>query len=291
MNMMELLRAAADRDEPDDEADKPMPEAVINDLRARFARYGKNPFLPGDLVIVAGRPGMGKSAFGLQVLHNIVRAHRDEYCLIFSNEMSRESLLDRAITEVSRVPGELVETGKVPDAVRNRILESTAFLETLPIAIDDTGGVTTDQMLLRIQRFQRRYPVRAVLFDYVELAGDGKHGRQGEPERINQILRNLKQIAMATKTVVIALSQLSRNVENRSGEHRKPTLADLRYGGEAEADRVLMLYRPEYYDETDRPGECDVIIAKQRNGETGTYGVRFDKELMTFTDFGDDLSR
>lgn len=246
----------------------------------------KGGILPGDLVILAGRPGMGKSAMGLQFLHNIGRAYPNEYCLIFSNEMSRESLIERAITEVSGVPTELVETGKVPVAVQNRILESTAFLETMPIAIDDTGGITTAQLLMRIQRFQRRYPVRTVLFDYVELAGDSKHGKQGEAERINDILRSLKQVAMTTKTSVIALSQLSRNVENRSKSDRTPNLSDLRYGGEAEADRVMMLYRPEYYDKSDRPGECDVIIAKQRNGETGTFTVRFHKELMTFTDVG-----
>lgn len=239
---------------------------------------------PGDLCIIAGRPGMGKTAFGLQVLHNIARSNGNEHVLIFSNEMNAESLIWRAIAEVTNVAPEHVETGKVPDHVKNHILNAMAFLETLPVAIDDTGGITTEQMLLRIQRFQRSKTVRAVLFDYVELAGDRRAG-EGDVERVNAIVRRLKQIATICGVPVIALSQLSRNVENRSD--KEPQLSDLRYGGEAAADQVLLLYRPEYYDPTDRPGECDVILAKQRNGITGKFGVRFHKEVMAFSDFGD----
>jgi replicative DNA helicase len=239
---------------------------------------------PGELCIIAGRPGMGKTAFGLQVLHNMARAHQHDHVMIFSNEMNAESLIWRAIAEVSNVAPEHVETGKIPDHVKNDLLNALAFLETLPVAIDDTGGITTEQMLMRIQRFQRSKRVRAVLFDYVELAGDRRAG-EGDVERVNSIVRRLKQIATICGVSVIALSQLSRNVENRAD--KEPQLSDLRYGGEAAADQVLLLYRPEYYNSEDRPGECDVILAKQRNGITGKFGVRFHKEVMAFSDFGD----
>lgn len=239
---------------------------------------------PGELCIVGGRPGSGKTAMGLQMLHNIARANKHgEHCLIFSNEMSWESLITRAVSEVTRVPGETLTTDAMtlPEQVRRQFFDDLLWMEKLPVAIDDTSGITTKQMIARIQRYQRRHPVGPILFDYIELAGD--HEGKSELERITEIGRQLKIVARTIDVPMIALSQLSRAVDTRSD--KRPVMADLRYSGEAQADQIIALYRPEYYDPADRPGECDALLLKQRNGEAGgTYTIRFYKELMSFGD-------
>ena len=236
---------------------------------------------PGELCILGGRPGSGKTALGLQMVHNIARASKQaEHCLIFSNEMSWESLLTRAVSEVSGVNGQLLTTGQMPEPVRRKFFDDLLYMEKLPVAIDDTGGITTKQMIQRIQRYQRRHNVGPILFDYVELAGD-REG-DGELERVTEIVRQLKTVARAIDVPVIALSQLSRAIDSRGD--KRPGLSDLRYSGEAQADQVMMLYRPEYYDPADRPGECDLLLRKHRNGEVGEYTIRFFKELTAFTD-------
>jgi replicative DNA helicase len=245
---------------------------------------------------MAGRPGTGKTALGLQIAHNVAR-RKSGHVVIFSAEMSVESLIWRAIAEVTNVPPANVEGGTVPQAVRERILEATEYLATLPVAIDDTGGITTEQMVQRVQRYQKRFPVDLVLFDYLELAGDKPPRSESEERRVGQISQRMKALARICNVPVIVLCQLNRAVEQR--RNRTPTLADLRYSGgiEADADQVLLLYREDYYvsqglmePTPGKQGTCDVILAKQRNGTTGTFPIRFYPDIMAFSDIDMDRS-
>lgn len=205
--------------------------------------------------------------------------------------MSTESLLIRAVAEVSRLAFGDVQKEGLPKQFRNAVLENTAFMENLPISIDDTSGIATGQIQVRVERAKARGPVALVLFDYLELAGDHVQS-DSEERRIGEIGRRLKHIAMACRVPVVVLSQLNRSVESRPG--KMPQLSDLRYSGALEqvADTVMMLFRYDYYAQRGsldadpaRAGQCDVIIAKQRNGPTCTITLAFDERTMSFEEY------
>lgn len=245
---------------------------------------------PSELTLVGGRPGSGKTSFALQLAHEAARYRKGEMgtVVIFSAEMNVKSLLWRATAEVSGVDAKQIRTGKIPIALRDRILFATEHMASMPVVIDDTSGITTAQMMSRVQRLQRSGKVALVVFDYIEIAGDRD---ESEERRVGKIGGALKHIARVCEVPVVALCQLSRAVEQR--KDRRPQMSDLRYSGslEAHADVIMMLYREGYYvaqglmDPT--PGKedvVDVILAKQRNGVTGTYPVRWFGETMSFSD-------
>lgn len=240
----------------------------------------------GELILLGARPGMGKTAFALQLAHNAARAKAP--VIIFSAEMSASSLIERAAAEVSGIPPRMVEENRLPDDRHNTFLQATERLKRLPIRVDDTSGITVDQMIVRVQRAQSFGPVALVAFDYLELAGDTVKG-DSEERRVAEIGRKLKHLARVCDVPVLALCQLSRQPESRTGN--VPRLSDLRYSGslEAHADVVLFLYRHDYYvdqrqadADPNRAGIAEVIVAKHRNGPTGTVPLRFKDDTMTF---------
>jgi len=243
---------------------------------------------PGELVIVAARPSMGKTAYALQVGHNVAKAGK--HVVVFSAEMSKEALIKRAVSEISGQPADTSEH-HLNDEQFNLYLSALERLRDIPLSIDDTPGITTAQMTVRVQAMQRRHDLGLVVFDYIELAGDTVQG-DSEERRINGIVKSLKTMARVCDVPVMALCQLNRNVENRSD--KRPKLADLRYSGsiEQDADKVMFLYRHDYYvnqggdtkPEPGTEGTAEVIVSKHRNGPTGPVTLRFVAETMRFFD-------
>lgn len=249
-------------------------------------------FYPGELILLAARPGMGKTAFALQLAHN--NARKGGRTLIFSAEMSTEALMHRAASEVAGVSAQAVMDNMLTDRQYDLFLQATDRLATMPVSIDDTSGISTAQMLVRVQAEQRRHDVGLVIFDYIELAGD-KAEAENENLRITGIVRKLKHIARVCDVPVIALCQLNRGVETRA--NRRPGLADLRSSGslEQEADKVMFLYRHSYYvgqgladPEVGKENTCEVILAKHRQGPTGDVSLFFREVTMSFHDVTSD---
>jgi replicative DNA helicase len=249
-------------------------------------------FRPGELIVLGARPGMGKTALALQLAHQAADANY-RHVLIFSAEMSTASLLLRSAAARAGLSYTVINRAGLDSRHRARVGAALDDLTGLPVAVDDSSGITTGQLQVRIERFQRFAPVGLVIFDYLELAGD-THGGDSEERRVGDIIRRMKHIAMTCRVPVLTLSQLNRSVENRAGF--VPKLADLRYSGaiEANADIVLLLYRQDYYeaqgqitkpDEAKR-GTADLIVAKHRNGPTPTIVLGFDAETMTFQEYG-----
>lgn len=241
-------------------------------------------FRPGELIVVGARPGVGKSAFMLQLAHNAARHHRDKTPLVFSAEMSMPMLLVRAASEISGLSYLAVRQRGLDQRLRDRILAATGVMEELSVEIDDTSGITTGQIQVRIEREQRNNPVSIVLFDYLELAGDDIRG-DSEERRIGTIVRRLKHVARVTDVPIVVLSQLNREVERR-GADAKPKLADLRYSGaiEQNADIAILLHRPDAEDKA--PGtDAEFVVAKHRNGPTKMLPMRFNADTMTFEEY------
>jgi len=245
-------------------------------------------FYPGELIILAARPGMGKSAMMIQLAHNAAKLGK--HTLIYSAEMSAASLVHRAVSDVAGAPFGDLATQQLTPSQFELFQRASEQLARLPVSIDDTSAISTAQMLVRTQAEQRKHDLGLVIFDYISLAGDKVQG-DNEQQRTTKIVRNLKHIARVCDVPVIALGQLNRAVETRSG--RRPTLSDLRDSGsvEQEADKVLFLYRHDYYvglgvEQPDDAltGTCDVIIAKHRNGPTGDVRLRFLADTMAFRD-------
>jgi replicative DNA helicase len=264
-----------------------IPNRVMRTAFGDLDRKLAGGFYPGELVILAARPSMGKTALALQLAHNVARDRKR--VLVFSAEMSRESLLKRAVAGLAGPRPDRSEY-EFTDREFNTFLETLDRLRDLPLSIDDTPGITTAQMTVRVQNAQRRGDVGLVVFDYIELAGDVTEG-DSEERRINTIVKALKRIARVCDVPVLALCQLNRGTELR--ENKRPKLADLRYSGsiEQDADKVLLLYRADYYASqgtgktTVDPGSegiAEVIVAKHRNGPTGTVKLRFEPASMRF---------
>lgn len=248
---------------------------------------------PGELVILAARPAMGKTAYALQMAHQVAKSGK--HAIVFSAEMSKESLLKRAVSELM---GHALDKPEYQFSGEefNAFLKSLDRLRGLPMSIDDTPGITTAQMQVRIQNMQRRHDVGLVVFDYIELAGDQTKG-DSEERRINDIVKSLKKIARVCDVPVMALCQLNRQVESRG--NKRPMLADLRYSGsiEQDADKVMFLYRHDYYltqgTASPEPGTenvAEVIVSKHRNGATGEVKLRFTPETMRFDTIETSLS-
>lgn len=244
-------------------------------------------FRPGELVILGGRPGSGKTALMLQLAHNVARHNLP--VLIFSGEMSMPSLVERGLSEATGIPMWQIRQKQIDRQRFDSLMEATDRLAGMPVGIDDRPGLTASQMLVRAQRFQRRHGLGLVLFDYLELAGDdaGKNGN--ETQRLGQISRGMKHMARTLDVPVLALSQLNRGVEQRTPP--TPRMSDLRQSGgiEQDADIVLLIYRHDYYVQQQmadfdpaKAGTAEIRIGKQRNGPTGVVTVRFDEPTMRF---------
>ncbi|TAN31388.1 replicative DNA helicase [bacterium] len=235
----------------------------------------------GDLVIVAGRPGMGKTTAVLDFAAQACTAGVP--VAIFSLEMSRGELIDRLLCGKARVSSHRYQSGGLNDDELDRIARAAGELGNLRMFIDDRPGLDELALAAEARRLKLREGIGVVVVDYVQLIHGRRRGQ--DPDRIQEVsgvTRTLRQLARELDVPVLAVSQLSRAPEQRTD--KRPMLSDLRETGELEqaADLVVFVYRPEYYKPDDNPGIAEMIVAKHRNGPTGTAEVRFRKELMLF---------
>ena len=242
-------------------------------------------FQPSDLIIVAARPSMGKTAFCLNIAtHAAVEGHG---VAVFSLEMSKESLVQRMLTAEARVNSQAVRRGELKDFDFTRLARAAGILQSCPVWIDDTPALTLLEMRSKARRLKVENDVRLVIVDYLQLMRSPEHS-ENRVQEISDISRSLKALARELEVPVMALSQLSRASEQRGGE-RKPILSDLRDSGaiEQDADIVVFIHRPEMYAKEDSEGNsneglAEVIVAKHRNGPTGTLDLYFHKQFTRF---------
>lgn len=233
-----------------------------------------------DLFIIAARPSMGKTAFMLNLAHNVAVGAAAPV-LIFSLEMGKEQLVDRMLARESGVDAWALRTGNLSDTDFEKIGQAMGTLSEAPIFIDDTPGITVSELRTKARREAHQRPLGLVVVDYLQLmSGGSRFGSEANRvQEISEISRGLKGVARELNVPVVALSQLSRSVESRTPPH--PQLSDLRESGsiEQDADIVAFLYREDYYNpETDNKNVMRVMIKKHRNGPTGNVDLYFDRE-------------
>lgn len=237
---------------------------------------------PGQLVVVAGRPGMGKSVLVTDFARHA--AHRGQRVLMFSLEMGREELGQRVLSAEARIPLNLIRSGRLDDDAWVRAARCTADLADAPLTIDDGGGTTLAHIRATARRAARSGPLSLIVVDYLQLITGGRRSENRQQE-VSELSRGLKLIAKDFGVPVVVAAQLNRQVEQRAG--KLPQLSDLRESGavEQDADVVILVHRDDYYDEhSPRSGEADLIVAKHRNGPTGTLTVVFQGHLSRFAD-------
>lgn len=263
----------------DDEAVKGVPTG-FHSLDARLSGLQ-----PSDLIIVAARPSMGKTSLALNIAQNAaIKAHKSVG--IFSLEMSKEQLVDRLFASMLGVDSWKLQRGKLEDSDFQNMGPIMDELSKSKIFIDDSVASAIPELRAKARRLQMEHGLDLLIIDYMQLMSTGNQSFAGNRvQEISEISRSLKQMGRELHVPVIALSQLSRAVENRPGNI--PVLSDLRESGsiEQDADVVLMMYREDYYEEdSDRPGMTDIYIRKFRNGPTGRVELLFKKEQMRFYD-------
>ena len=236
-----------------------------------------------DLIIIAARPSMGKTAFSLNLAHNVA-VQAKEPVLVFSLEMSKDQLVDRLLSMESGVDAWALRTGNLTDADFEKIAAAMGTLSEAPMYFDDTPGITVSDLRTKARREAHVRPLGLIIVDYLQLmAGSSRYGDGNRVQEISEISRGLKGIARELNVPVVALSQLSRSVESRPD--KIPQLADLRESGsiEQDADIVGFIFREDYYNpETERRNITDIMIKKHRNGPTDNVELYFDKEKQRF---------
>ncbi len=238
-----------------------------------------------DLILVAARPSMGKTAFTLNIAQNVA-IRQDKSVAFFSLEMSKEQLVGRILSSVSEVSSEKLRTGQLQTDDWTRLAKAMEVMGKAPLYIDDTPGLTSQEMRSKLRRLKVEHGLDLIIVDYVQLM-QGRNGGNSDnrQQEISEISRNLKLIAREMNVPLIALSQLSRGVESRTD--KRPILSDLRESGslEQDADIVAFLYRDKYYNENSEKGDItEVIIRKHRNGALKTVELMFQGELTRFRD-------
>ncbi|CDO46529.1 replicative DNA helicase [Bartonella henselae] len=270
---------------------------------------------PSDLIILAGRPGMGKTSLATNIAFNIANAcnhdantQENEGGIVgfFSLEMSSEQLATRIISEQTEVSSSDIRRGSILDEQFSKIIRAMNQLQKAPLYIDQTGGISIAQLAARARRLKRQHGLDVLIIDYIQLmTSNSKRSSENRVQEITEITTGLKALAKELNIPIIALSQLSRQVENRTD--KRPQLSDLRESGsiEQDADIVLFVYREEYYLKNGEPkigtleyerwqetmdkafGKAEVIIAKQRHGPTGTVHLAFQSDFTRFSDLAD----
>src|SRR6059058_1853169 len=275
---------------------------------------------PSDLIIVAGRPGMGKTALATNIAYNVGQAWRGEVRAdghigtvngglvgFFSLEMSAEQLATRIIAERTAIPSSTIRRGGINERDFEKIKDMAIELQHLPFFIDETGGLTVAQLAARARRLKRQKGLDLLVIDYIQLLqGSTRRANEGRVQEVTEITTGLKALAKELEVPILALSQLSRQVENR--DDKRPQLSDLRESGsiEQDADVVMFVFREEYYlaNKEPRPGsdlhskwmldmeaahnKAEVIIGKQRHGPTGTVDLHFEAATTRFFDPADE---
>ncbi len=248
-------------------------------------------FQPADLVIVAARPSMGKTAFTLNLAQHAAIEHNIPIAF-FSLEMSKESLVQRMLTSEARIDAQRLRKGMLRDDDFPRLARAAGILSSAPVWIDDTPGITLLEMRSKARRLKADAGVGLVVVDYLQLMS-GPINSESRQQEVSQISRGLKALATELSVPVVALSQLSRAPEQRTGDNKRPQLSDLRESGaiEQDADLIMFLFRQEYYDgPVDKDGnslegKAEVIVAKQRNGPTGMVNLHFQKQYTRFENY------
>jgi len=269
-----------------------------------------------DLIILAGRPGMGKTALATNIAYNVARAWEGTTAVdgrvqttnggmvgFFSLEMSAEQLATRIISEQTEIPSYRIRRGEIDPTAFDRIAEKAREMETIPLFIDETGGLSIAQLAARARRLKRQRGLDLLVVDYIQLlSGSSRRASENRVQEVTEITTNLKALAKELQVPIVALSQLSRQVENR--DDKRPQLSDLRESGsiEQDADVVMFVFREEYYlaNKEPRPGtpeyekwqiemsqvhgQAEVIIGKQRHGPTGTVKLQFEANVTRFAD-------
>ena len=271
---------------------------------------------PSDLIIIAGRPGMGKTSLATNIAYNVARAYEPSdisagsvqarsggIVAFFSLEMSSEQLATRVIAEQSEISSSSIRRGEISENDFDALLQRRQEIRRIPLFIDQTGALTIGQVAARARRLKRQRDLDLIVVDYIQLMqGTTKRAAQNRVQEVAEITTGLKALAKELNVPIVALSQLSRNVENR--EEKRPQLSDLRESGsiEQDADVVLFVFREEYYLKNREPtpgteahlkwqgdleasrGKAEIIIGKQRHGPTGTVNLSFQGEFTRFAD-------
>jgi replicative DNA helicase len=271
---------------------------------------------PSDLIIIAGRPGMGKTALATNIAYNIARAWQGEVrpdghittvnggiVGFFSLEMSAEQLATRIIAERTGIPSSIIRRGGISELDFDKIRDVSLELQSMKFYVDETGGLSIAQLAARARRLKRQRGLDVLVIDYIQLLqGSSRRSQDNRVQEITEITTNLKALAKELNVPIVALSQLSRQVESR--DDKRPQLSDLRESGsiEQDADVVMFVFREEYYLSNKEPrpgseehikwqtemaavhGKAEVIIGKQRHGPTGTVQLQFDASVTRFAD-------
>ena len=235
--------------------------------------YKTSGFQNSDLILVAARPSMGKTAFVLNIAQYMA-FKKDLSAAIFSLEMSKQQLMNRLLSMESRVNSQSMRTGNLKDEDWSKLIESAGVIGDSNLIIDDTPGITVRELRSKCRRYKLEHGLDIIMIDYLQLMSGGGRGSDSRQQEISEISRSLKALARELNVPVVALSQLSRAVESRT-DHR-PMLSDLRESGaiEQDADVVMFIYRDDYYKkDSDMKGIAEIIIAKQRNGPIGTVNL------------------
>jgi replicative DNA helicase len=268
---------------------------------------------PSDLIVLAGRPGMGKTALATNIAYNIAKAHHDELQAdgtrktvnggivgFFSCEMSAEQLATRIIAERTGIPSSNIRRGGIAESDFEKIRDASIEMQSLPFYVDETGGLSIAQLMARARRLKRQKGLDLLVVDYIQLLQGSSKRSDNRVQEVTEITTSLKALAKELAVPIIALSQLSRQVESR--DDKRPQLSDLRESGsiEQDADVVMFVFREEYYlamkqpvpgtddhikwqTEMDRAlGKAEVIIGKQRHGPTGTVELQFESSVTRF---------
>ena len=245
--------------------------------------YKTSGLQPSDLILVAARPSMGKTAFVLNIAQHVA-FKQNRTVAIFSLEMSKEQLVNRLFSLESYVDAQLLRTGNLKDSDWEKLIEGAGTIGRSNLIIDDTPGISISEMRSKCRKYKMEHNLDLIIIDYLQLMSGSVGGRnESRQQEISDISRSLKALARELSVPVIALSQLSRAVEQRP-DHR-PMLSDLRESGaiEQDADVVMFIYRDDYYNkDTEHVNEAEIIIAKQRNGPIGTVTLTW---LPQYTKF------
>ncbi|MGL4227161.1 MAG: replicative DNA helicase [Tannerellaceae bacterium] len=285
---IELLQTAASRD------------TGLSGLRTGFDGLDKitSGWQNSDLIIIAARPAMGKTAFVLSMAKNMA-VNNGSPVALFSLEMSNVQLVNRLIVNVCEIPGEKIKSGQLAPYEWEQLDFKIKELYDAPIFVDDTPSLSVFELRTKARRLVREHGIRCIIIDYLQLMNASGMNFGSREQEVSMISRSLKGLAKELNIPIIALSQLNRGVENRQGhEGKRPQLADLRESGaiEQDADMVCFIHRPEYYKITEDErgnsliGLAEIIIAKHRNGATGDVRLRFKNEFAKFMNLEEDLS-